>query len=163
MSLISQQRLKEILDYYPSTGHFFWKEKVADKVVVGTRAGSQAKNGYRFIRIAGVRYREHQLACLFMLGHFPEQVDHENHVTSDNSWGNLKPSSYAENGKNHPKTKRNSTGFVGVSQRPDGKFVARIYVSKKHVFLGSFDSLEDAAQARKQASILHGFHVNHGS
>ena len=162
MNPISQTRLKEILDYNPITGIFTWKEKIADKVNVGARAGSLRSDGYRLIRLFGKKYREHQLAFLYMLGYFPPQVDHIDHNQSNNSWINLEESSYEKNGKNHPKTRRNVTGVVGVSQRPDGKYVARIYVNKKHIFLGSFDSLSDAAKAREEANIKYGFHTNHG-
>lgn len=162
MNPISQMKLKEVLEYCPNTGQFTWKEKVADKVNIGSRAGSLAKSGYRFIRLFGKRYREHQLACLYMLGYFPPQVDHEDHVRSNNVWGNLQPTDYAGNGKNHPKTVRNKTGAVGVSLRPDGKYIARIYVNMKHVFIGVFDDVQSAAAARAAANVQHGFHVNHG-
>ena len=162
MNLISQTRLKEVLDYDPVTGIFTWKEKIADKVNVGTRAGSLCSNGYRFIRLFGRRYREHQLAFLYMLGYFPPQVDHIDHNQSNNSWINLEESSYEKNGKNHPKTRRNVTGVVGVSQRPDGKYVARIYANKKHIFLGVFTTIGEATLAREEANLLYGFHTNHG-
>ena len=162
MNLISQTRLKEVLDYNPITGIFTWKEKIADKVTVGARAGSLHPSGYRFIRLFGRRYREHQLAFLYMLGYFPPQVDHADHDQSNNSWINLEESSYEKNGKNHPKTIRNVTGVVGVSQRPDGKYVARIYTNKKHVFLGVFTTIEEATLAREEANLLYGFHANHG-
>lgn len=97
-----------------------------------------------------------------MTGECPEQVDHDNHVRDDNKWVNLIPSNYTENGKNHPKTRRNKTGVVGVSQRPDGKYVARIYVNKKHVFLGAFSTSHEAQEARKVANIKYGFSPNHG-
>ena len=162
MNPISQTRLKEILDYDPITGIFTWKERIADKVNVGARAGSLHPNGYRFIGLFGKTYREHRLAFLYMLGYFPPQVDHADHNRSNNSWINLEESSYEKNGKNHPKTKRNTTGVVGVSQGPDDKYVARIYVNKKHIFLGTFASLSDAAKAREEAKIKHGFHPKHG-
>lgn len=158
---ITQDVLKCILQYDPISGIFTWIKKISDKTVIGKQAGS-LKEGYRFIRISRKVYREHQLAFMYMRGFFPEQVDHIDHNGSNNSWKNLEESDYQKNGKNHPKTKRNSTGHVGVSQRPDGKYVARIYVDKKHKFLGSFFTIEEAIAARKQANIGFGFHKNHG-
>lgn len=97
-----------------------------------------------------------------MLGYLPKIVDHIDHNPSNNAWNNLMEVTLKENGRNHPKTKRNSTGFVGVSQRPDGNFIARIYVNSKHIFLGSFKTFEEAKIARQQANIEYNFHPNHG-
>ena len=163
MSLICQKTLKEILEYDPLTGHFTWIKSIADKIKVGKRAGYLAPSGYRFIRINKKRYREHHLAFLYMSGFLPEMVDHINHNPSDNSWDNLREATTKENGKNHPKTVRNKTGFVGVSQRPDGKYVARIYVNNKHIFLGAFKTFDEAKFARQQANIAYNFHPNHGT
>lgn len=158
---VTQDVLKRILEYDPLTGLFTWKEKIADKVTVGDVAGT-LKEGYVIIRIYGKQYRAHRLAFLYMTGKTPPQVDHQDHDRSNNKWENLAAADYQSNGKNHPKTKRNSTGHVGVSQRKDGKYVARIYVNKRHKFLGVFDDVQSAADARKQASIDAGFHANHG-
>ena len=162
MNQICQKTLKEILEYDPITGHFTWIKAIADKIKIGKRAGYQKPNGYRFIRINKKSYREHHLAFVYMLGYLPNIVDHINHNPSDNSWSNLREVTTKENGKNHPKTKRNQTGFVGVSQRPDGKYVARIYVNNKHKFLGSFNTFEEAKAARQQANVNYNFHHNHG-
>ena len=162
MNPISQKRLKEILDYDQHTGVFTWLEKIADKVVIGSQAGYLRPNGYRCIRLFKRSYREHQLAFMYMLGYFPSQVDHLDHNPSNNTWMNLRAATYVTNGKNHPKTKRNKTGVVGVSQRGDGKFVARVYVNKKHVFLGVFNTISEAEKVREAANIKYTFHNNHG-
>lgn len=163
MSQISQKRLKELLNYDPVTGQFTWKLRVSGRTVIGALAGSVRSDGYRSIRLGGLPYRAHRLAFLYMEGYIPKQVDHINHIHDDNRWCNLEKSDYALNGKNHPRTIRNTTGVVGVSQRPDGRYVARIYVNKKHKFLGIFDSFSDAVAARQQANAAHNFHKNHGT
>ena len=164
MNSICQKVLKDILHYNPLTGIFTWKAKIAGKVSIGQRAGSLNKeSGYRFIRIFNKRYREHRLAFLYMQGFMPEQVDHLNHKRDDNSWKNLQESNSTDNGKNHPRTKRNATGVVGVSLREDGKYIARIYVNKKHVFLGVFCDSASAKEARLRANKLHGFKDTHGT
>lgn len=159
---ITETVLKSIIEYDPISGKFTWIAKIACKTVIGSQAGS-IKEGYRFIRISGKAYREHQLAFLYMRGFFPFQVDHIDHDGMNNSWANLEESDYQKNGKNHPKTSRNSTGFVGVSLRSDGMFISRVFVNKKHKFLGSFHTLEEAIEKRKQANIQFNFHINHGN
>ena len=48
--------------------------------------------------------------------------------------------------------KNNSTGVTGVNYRPDrGKYRAYIKYQKKYIHLGNFDTLEEAAEARKIA------------
>lgn len=45
----------------------------------------------------------------------------------------------------------NATGVKGVSVRPNGRYTAKIWFQRKEIHLGTFDTLEDAAQARKEA------------
>ena len=46
---------------------------------------------------------------------------------------------------------KNATGVKGVSIRPNGRYVAKIWFQGKGIHLGTFDTLEEAAQARKEA------------
>lgn len=46
---------------------------------------------------------------------------------------------------------KNSTGVKGVYLRPNNKYSAIIWFQGKKIHLGTFDKLEDAAQARKEA------------
>lgn len=45
----------------------------------------------------------------------------------------------------------NATGVKGVSVRPNGRYTAKIWFQRKEIHLGTFDTLEEAAQARKEA------------
>lgn len=52
--------------------------------------------------------------------------------------------------RNQRISKRNTSGFTGVSfQTSTKKWRADIKVSEAHIYLGSFDNLEDACKARK--------------
>lgn len=159
---ICQKKLKKLLTYNKDSGIFTWNVDKG-KCKKGTKAGSLNKgSGYIFIRIDGISYRAHRLAFIYMKGYAPAQVDHANHIRHDNRWGNLRESNYTDNNKNQPLTKRNKTGVVGVSLRKDGKYVARVYVKSRHVFLGAFATLDEAKEARQLANMEHNFHVNHG-
>lgn len=50
-------------------------------------------------------------------------------------------------------TKHNKTGFRGVRQTPQGKFVAMIFNGIKQVYLGTFESAREAALAYNKKSI----------
>lgn len=61
----------------------------------------------------------------------------------------VKAESFTHFGK---KTKRNTSGYVGVSWKTDKqKWQARIYFNGKYKHLGYFDKKEDAIKARKEA------------
>ena len=59
-------------------------------------------------------------------------------------------------------TNRNSTTKVnGVSRRPDGRYRAYINFKRKQVNLGRYDTLEDAAAARKAAeAVIYGEYLD---
>ena len=51
-------------------------------------------------------------------------------------------------------TKLNTTGVRGVTLKKDGKYQAVLTFRKKRYYLGRFNTLEEAAKARKQAEIM---------
>lgn len=57
----------------------------------------------------------------------------------------------------------NSSGVNGVRILPSRRFNSHIMVQGKQISLGTYNTLEEAESARKQADQLYGFHSNHGS
>ena len=45
----------------------------------------------------------------------------------------------------------NTSGYPGVRLVPSGNFAARIVVNRKEIFLGTYDSIEEAIEARVRA------------
>lgn len=155
--------LKEVLRYEPETGYFYWTRNIGKRVKAGDRAGSDKRGRYRRIVYKGKSYSEHRLAFFFMGKPLPEQVDHINHNKLDNRWENLRAADHQINKKNYPKSKRNTSGFVGVSKSPrHNSWIAVIAVDGKNKYLGSFKSIDDAIEARRQANMRYGYHENHG-
>lgn len=162
--MITQERLRQVMNYSPDTGLFTWSiGKGTAKA--GDIAGTPQSTGYVFIRIDGIKYLAHRLAFLYMTGKWPEAcVDHINHVRTDNRWANLRPASRADNSKNASRYASNSSGHHGVSwKKRDKSWIARICVDGRHIHLGSFRNVESAVAARKEAERMHGFHANHGA
>lgn len=154
---LTQQRLKELLDYDPETGLFTRKTKVGGREI-GSIAGSPNNEGYIVCRVDGARYKAHRLAFLFMTGKWPLSVDHINRSTGDNRWCNLRACDVARNNMNRNLQSNNSSGYRGVRwHKLTRKWVAAVGVSGKNKHLGYFDSKEAAAivaeNARKK---LHG-------
>jgi len=89
-------------------------------------------------------------------GGFPNGIlDHINGNKSDNRIENLRESDHQKNSQNQRKaTKRNLTGFLGVSvdrsciPRP---YVARIKAGGKNIRLGQFQTPEQAHEAYVKA------------
>ena len=98
-----------------------------------------------------------------MTGSFPEVVDHINHNKLDNKFSNLCNSTYTNNSKNMPISKRNKSNMVGVCwDKTREKWKAQINVDGKTKALGRFNSKEDAIACRKRANQQHNYHKNHG-
>ena len=88
---VTQERLKELLDYDPDTGLFTWKVRRSRSALVGSIAGRVDKEGYICIKVDQKNYYGHRLAMLWMTGEWPsDEVDHINRIRSDNRYGNLR-------------------------------------------------------------------------
>jgi hypothetical protein len=144
----TQERLKELLNYAPETGIFTWRVYRNCNSRAGSRAGTIATNGYRFINIEGCVLLARRLAWFYMNGVWPESdIDHLSGMRDDNRWVNLRVLSRKENMQNlHVSHKDSKTGFLGVSPC-NGRFAAHIRFSGKNKYLGTFDTPELAHAA----------------
>lgn len=75
-------------------------------------------------------------------------IDHVNHNGLDNRKSNLKVCTHYENMQNRLTGSNNTSGYKGVSYRSrNNKFVSRITINKKRVYLGEYGTLEEAIEA----------------
>ena len=154
--MLTQERLKEVLEYSPFLG-LFWRIKATSKSVkVGNVAGSRRRNGYVEMSIDGRRYYAHRLAFLYMTGSFPKnQVDHIDGDPSNNRWKNLREATGSENMCNRHKIQSNNkSGVTGVNWiARTGKWRSMICINGKQTHLGYFIDKKDAINARRKAEI----------
>lgn len=155
MSPLTHARVRELLDYEPSTGWLIWK--VGGQFTrAGVRAGSLNKvHGYREVGVDGLKYRSARLAFFWMTGEWPgETVDHGNLNRDDDSWDNLRGASHQEQSANRGMLCTNRSGHKGVSwHKPLSKWYASIKIDGKSRNLGYYDNIKDAASAYAEALV----------
>jgi len=161
--VISQQALKEILSYNPDTGIFTWIKSPRPGWV--NKVAGYLHETYIDISINRKAYKAHRLAWLYIYGNFPDcEIDHVNLNRTDNRISNLRLATEEEQASNKSRYKNNKSGVKGVykDSRYD-KWIAVIYKDRRSYYIGSFELLEDAAEAIKiKREELHGAFCNHG-
>ncbi len=156
--------ISPFIGYNPDKGSFFYTKPCGRKRI-GQPAGSLASRppmNYILLRIDGKNEYAHR-AVMKAYGYNIEdlQVDHINGDGLDNRLCNLRVVDSIENNRNSALQKRNEVGVTGVYKR-GGKYVARITVNSKNMHIGTFSTLDEAAQARQLKEMEFGFHENHG-
>lgn len=147
---LTAERLREVLAYDPESGLFTWLIRPSMAVRIGDVAGSLSDKGYLIIRINKQNYKGHRLAWLYIKGEWPvDQIDHINHVKSDNRVANLRAVTNAENGQNRDRPHRNSkSGVRGVHYvAARDRWCASIRVSGRLRHVGHYKTAEEAHQA----------------
>jgi HNH endonuclease/AP2 domain len=154
-NILTQEFLKEMLDYDPLTGIFTWKVSLQNKVKIGQVAGYIRKDGYRFITVNGTKYRAHRLAWFYVYGVWPtKDLDHRYGIRDDNRISELREATKSQNAANTSKHKDNTSGFKGVCwDKQAKKWKARIMINGKNKTLGLFDIIEEAALAVNKAAL----------
>ena len=157
--------VREVLHYDPVSGIFMWRRPAGGPITVGSRAGCLCGNRYRYIRIQGISYREHRLAWLYVNEEDPGefQVDHIDNVRHHNWIDNLRLATHSQNQRNGSLRPSNTSGVKGVHwNKWRKKWHALITVDNKQIYLGLYESLEQAEAVVRAARIkLHGRFARH--
>jgi hypothetical protein len=165
--VITQEQLKELLHYCPETGVWTWAISRGTKSKDSIAGGVTTISGKKYIRIKifGRLFYAHRLAFLYLNGVLPSNnVDHEDGNGLNNSWENLRDTTFIDNQKNKRRPANNTSGTAGVCwYKNSKKWQAFITVNRKQMKLGYFSKKEDAIAARKKAESEFGFHPNHGT
>lgn len=157
--MLTQARLREVLDYDPATGAFKWKVMLSSRGPIGSAAGCYSRKGYWRIRVDGREYMAHRLAWLHVTGAWPpDQIDHRNTKRDDNRFDNLRLATNGQNGGNRRLSAKNRTGFKGVSVSrscPNKPCYACINVNGRTKKLGHHATPEAAHAAYLAAAVEH--------
>ena len=148
-SILSAQRLRELVHYSPESGLFTRRVKSSSRTYPGKPAGSPNTAGYLQLRVDGVRYLAHRLAWLYVHGEWPNQViDHIDGNPANNRIANLRDVSISVNLQNQRAAQgRTKSGMLGVhiqNNRGKIRYLAQIVLDGKLRHVGSFDTASEA-------------------
>lgn len=152
---LTQDRVRELLDYDPSTGEFRWKwaeprsrgEAIRNGRMAGKIAGTtHVHTGGIAIKIDGEFHLAHRLAFLWMTGETPPCVIHLNGAPKDNRWENLRAVTNSQLRASGKGWARRSGPYRGVRQMGN-RFGATVYQDGRQHWLGCHDTAEQAARA----------------
>jgi len=159
---ITKELLDERFIFNLETGVVTNRIKTSRNTMVGVEAGCSGPYGYRVISINGRKHYTARIIWFFVHGEWPTNIDHVNHLKTDNRLINLRNVSQAENNRNMSKSSNNTSGVSGVSwHKAASKWQAQIMGNGKAIHLGLFNNMADAITARSNAKVEFGFFQNH--
>ena len=156
----------------------YWRKSPANAHPAGKVFGTidkAAKKGSQHIKGRLPEYGYVYAHRIIYQIHYPnntllpaDEIDHVDGNTLNNSKSNLRKVTLKENQHNKGMPENNTSGVMGVNWDKN-KLKWRTEVRwrdsnnvRQRKFLGYFDSIHEAAEARKQALSELGFHPNHG-
>jgi hypothetical protein len=151
---ITQERLREMLDYDPAFGVFTWKISPGPRTMAGTKAGKVGPKNTTVIQIDGKYHYAHRLAWLYVNGSLPDgYVIAENGDFTDTRLDNLVEKSRGEIQRTGKLRSTNTSGARGVTWDPQTqKWKATICRNYRRIYLGLFVTKEEAAAAYEAAT-----------
>jgi hypothetical protein len=153
--MLTQEYLKSVLHYSPQTGLFTNLMARRNRAKKGAVAGGLHPKGYITICLNYKSYLAHRLAWLYVYGELPERIDHINGNPADNRITNLRECTNSQNLHNRGNPANNRTGYKGVYRYKDtSRFVAQIWLDGQAIYLGVWDTAEEAHHAYKNASMV---------
>ena len=157
-------QLRELLDYNPLTGVLYWRPRTGGsehyrKIWDANHANKPAmtyvnKGGYQQGMILRKTYLTHRVVWALVHGEWPPSnldIDHINRVKVDNRIANLRLATRAQNVCNRSQLKSKALP-KGVQKVASGRYGAMCRHSGKPNWLGTFDTVEEAAAAYDAAA-----------
>lgn len=143
------EHVRSTFSYCAETGRLHWRNP-GPHGPAGKVAGRRNAQGYVTIKFGGGRYISHRLVWLYHHGEWPTPyTDHINCNRADDRIENLRVATPSQNARNRP---RKPGGRHARGTAPCGnKWIARIAVDGKEIFLGMFHTESEASEAYQAA------------
>lgn len=137
-------------------GELYWavSRKGVTKGAIASRINPTT--GYRDTRLFRKVYQTHRLIFLLHHEYTPQYVDHIDGNPLNNRIENLRPCTKSQNACNQKLRSNSKSGVRGVSWiSRNSKWVARVGIEGKQLYLGLFDTIEEATNAVEKARQKH--------
>ena len=160
MSRVDFEYMSSRLRLDEDTGKLYWKTVMPfSNKCIGDEAGCTSSRGYSSIFINGKAIKAHKIVWLLTYGRWPDNnIDHIDGDTRNNKPTNLRDVCQSHNSRNRSLSTNNTSGHTGVIyHKQTGKWQAEIKVKGKKMYLGLFDTIEEALVPRLAAEIKYGF------
>lgn len=152
-------RLREVFDFKKETGKFIYKSNLGTRGRKGKIAGFKRSDGYWSIAMDGKCWLGHHLAWFYVYGEWVLEIDHDDGIRHHNWIKNLRPCTRVQNnGNGLGWGKKKKSGLPrGVFYHPNDKsrYRAQIYVNRKAVHLGVFNTIKEAKKAYLEAALSY--------
>lgn len=147
-SILDQEYLRLQYWYDPVTGEMISRR-------TSKRVG-WLEDGYYHLTVKNKDYRLHRLIWMYLHNRWPEEmIDHINGIKTDNRLCNLREVTAKQNAENRNKVNAIS-GLKGVVPANNGRWKCQIGHNGKVVYLGTYDTKEEARDIYcKAAKVFH--------
>lgn len=133
-------------------GHALVDDEDYERVVAAGRWYGEMINGVRYAVRQFGRRRNVRMHRFILDPPRRAPIDHLNGDGLDNRRFNLRVCTYSQNHRNRDKARSDSqSGIRGVAIAPSGRFAASIRTAGVRIYLGTFDTIAEAADARRAA------------
>lgn len=144
-----------IYQYDEVNGGLVWKAinnpRHPGQAKIGQQVGGDDGHGYKMCMLLGHKFKVHQIVWLILKNKIQTlPLDHINRNRTDNRIENLREVTDQQNIFNQSSNVREYSGVTKPNK--SNKFIARLQINGKKIFLGSFDTKEEAAIAYQIAS-----------
>lgn len=153
-SKLTAEQLRAAVFYDPATG-IFTRKINSSRMKAGDPCGSMHKKGHLEFFVLSKLHKAHRLAWLYMTGEWPRgMIDHINGDKTCNSWSNLRDVDNRTNSENRSRANKNNIlGVLGIHRHKTGKFEPRIRVDGQAIYLGLYETVEEAKAIHLAAKI----------
>lgn len=152
---ITHDRVLKLFLY--SDGLLLWRVKKGRCGIAGSVAGSIGARGHWRIGVDGKDYLRSHLVWFYKTASWPkEQIDHIDVNPLNDRIENLREATNIQNSANKRKYCTNTSGFKGVYYfKTTRRWMAQIKANGKLIYLGYYDTPEQAHVAYSEAALKH--------